>query len=197
MATIESSEQALKQLKEFVQKAEKLGKYPHNTAVGMLAAIKVVEDGLVPEEPITIDYLKGHLEEIFHRQVGRMNLTSQSMQTYISRVRRAFDDFEIYGRDPKALLAWKPKIVQRASRLRSHDSKSESPIGGPADPYLSHAQQSTLSGTANLKTLVWSLRPNLNIQIQLPTDLNVRDVERLNKLLRLEAELSDNEGQAT
>ena len=29
------------------------------------------------------------------------------------------------------------------------------------------------------------------IQIQLPTDLNQRDVERLTKLLRLEAELSE------
>jgi hypothetical protein len=196
MTTTATNQQDLKQLKEFVQKAEKLGKYPHNTSVGMLGAIKVVEDGLVPEEPSTMDYLNDHLEEVFHRQMDRINLTSQSVQTYIARVRRAIGDFESYGRDPKALLAWKPRVVQRASRSRKDDSKPEIPIASPADSYLLHAQQTALSGSANLKNLVWSLRHNLNIMIQLPTDLNVRDVERLNKLLRLEAELSGNEGQA-
>lgn len=41
-----------------------------------------------------------------------------------------------------------------------------------------------------LRILHWSIRPDLVIQIQLPTDLNKNDVDHLKKLLELEVELT-------
>lgn len=41
-----------------------------------------------------------------------------------------------------------------------------------------------------LRILHWSIRPDLVIQIQLPTDLNKDDVDRLMKMLELECELT-------
>ena len=40
-----------------------------------------------------------------------------------------------------------------------------------------------------LNNLVWSLRPDLRIAVQLPNDLTLADVERLNKLLKAELEM--------
>ncbi|MDI6756423.1 MAG: hypothetical protein QME32_00205 [Endomicrobiia bacterium] len=41
----------------------------------------------------------------------------------------------------------------------------------------------------NIRMLVWSLRPDLVIRIELPMDLNRNDITRLKKLIDLEAEL--------
>ena len=40
-----------------------------------------------------------------------------------------------------------------------------------------------------IKTLVWSLRPNMCVSIELPTDCNQEDIDRMKTLLDLEAEL--------
>ena len=42
-----------------------------------------------------------------------------------------------------------------------------------------------------LNSLVWSLRPDLRIVVQLPNDLTLADVERLRKLLDAELEMID------
>jgi len=178
----------IEQLKEFINKAEKLGKYPRNTAVAMLSALKVVEEGLVDDEPADPHYLVEHLEEIFNRQLNRLNLTAGSLQAYITRVRRAISDFQKYGQDPKALHAWKPKIVQRATKGRNGSPQSEESASG--SPGFLTSQIVSSQKNIGLRTLVWSLRPDLSIQIQLPTDLNKDDVARLKKLLDLEVELT-------
>lgn len=180
--------QSIEQLREFINKAEKLGKYPRNTAVAMFSALKVVEEGLVDEEPADPHYLVEHLEEIFNRQLKRLNLTAGSLQAYMTRVRRAIKDFQKYGQDPKALHAWKPKIMQRATKVRNGSPQSEESAPGASGFFGS--QIVTGQKNTGLRTLVWSLRPDLLIQIQLPTDLNEDDVARLKKLLDLEVELT-------
>jgi hypothetical protein len=177
----------IERLREFLSKTEKLGKYPRNTAVAMQSALRVVEEGLLPEEPDSPDYLVEHLEEIFNRQLKKLELSEGSLQAYIGRVRRVINDYQRYGLDPKALLAWKPKIKQRASKGRNGSSQAEEPTPAilPLAPQLISGSTQTA-----LRTLVWSLRPDLSIQIQLPADLNKKDVERLKKLLDLETELT-------
>jgi hypothetical protein len=178
----------IERLKEFLSKAEKLGKYPRNTAVAMQSALRVVEEGLLPEEPGSPEYLIEHLEEIFNRQLQKLELTEGSLQAYIGRVRRVINDYQKYGLDPKALLAWKPKIIQRALKGRNGSLQAEESVLGM--PPLS-SQLAPGSNKAALKTLLWSLRADLSIQIQLPVDLNKKDVERLKKLLDLETELTN------
>lgn len=187
----EERTQTIGQLEEFVKKAEKLGKYPGNTAAGMLSTLKIVADGLIDDEPTDMDYITEHLEEIFHRQLNRLNLSPTSLQTYIARVRRIINDFKTYGQNTKAFHAWKPKLVRRVLKSRNtslqSDQLEDTSIStlGPMGPQISSSSKNT-----GLRTLTWSLRPDLVIQIQLPTDLNKNDVVRLKKLLDLEVELT-------
>jgi len=181
--------QTIERLREFIKKAEKLGKYPRNSATTMVAALNVVEAGLVDDEPDTPEYLTEHLEEIFNRQLQRLNLSEGSLQAYMTRVRRVVNDFQTYGQDPKMLLAWRPKIVQRSTKVRNGSSQIiEDMTRGSQDVLTSKTV--TGSKNTNLRSLVWSLRPDLSIQIQLPSDLNKGDVVRLKKHLDLEAELT-------
>ena len=138
-----------------------------------------------------MEYIKEHINEIFHRQINRLNLSQESILTYIARVRRIISDFQTYGQDTKAFHAWKPTIRQRVVRSRTAPSDqsehlSANSLGLPL-PQLASSPKSI-----NLRTLTWSLRSDLLIQIQLPVDLNKNDVVRLKKLLDLEAELTPN-----
>lgn len=182
--------QVIQKLREFIKKAEKLGKYPRNTAVGLLAAVKVVEEGLLPDEPDDPKYIADHLEEIYNRQINKLNLSAASVETYLGRVKRVLSDYDQYGSDSKAILAWRPRLIQRAPRSRSKDKAA--PAAEPAGQFGTPASPPAATmPNSGLKTLVWSLRPDVNIQIQLPVDINRKDVERLTKLLSLEAELSE------
>ena len=182
--------QVIKNLREFINKAAKLGKYPRNTAVGLFAAVKIVEEGVLADEPDDPKYIAEHLEEIYNRQMNKLNLSSASVETYIDRVKRVLSDYLQYGSDPKAFLAWKPRIVQRAPRFRSKDIPTPS-AEIPTQPGGAESSLPIMHANSKLRTLIWSLRPDVSIQIQLPVDLNQKDVQRLTKLLSLEAELSE------
>lgn len=179
-------------LEEFIKRAERLGKYSNNTASGMYSALKIVVEGVADDEPSDLAYVLEHLEEIFHRQLNKLNLSQASINTYIARVKRIISDFKIYGQDTKAFHAWKPKITRRDIRSRTTTSDQVEDLGATSTGMSSIKDDGNLKNSA-LRTLTWSLRPNLLIQIQLPVDLNVNDVARLKKLLDLEAELTPNE----
>lgn len=179
------------QLEEFVKQAAKLGKYPLNTATGMLSVIKIVAGGLTDDEPGDIPYITEHISEIFHRQINSLNISQGSLLTYIARVRRIINDFQTHGQDTKAFHAWKPKKVQRAFKNRSTPSDRPEDLStnfsGLPLPQLASSPKNI-----NLRIVRWSLRSDLLIEIQLPVDLNKNDVARLKKLLDLEAELTPN-----
>lgn len=179
------------QLKEFINQAKKLGKYSQNTALGKLTALKIVEDGLTDNEPTDMAYINEHLDEIFHRQHNRLNLSQASVLEYISRVRRTISDFQTYGRDAKTFHAWKPKKVQRAFKSRSTPSDQSEDLSANSSG-LPLPQLASNTKNINLRTVRWSLRSDLLVEIQLPVDLNKDDVVRLKKLLDLEAELTPN-----
>lgn len=180
--------QAITKIRDFIEHARKLGKYPRNTAVGALTAVRIVEQGVLPNEPDDLHYISEHLEEIYHRQMDKLSLSSASLETYIGRVKKVLSDYQQHGSDPKAMLAWKPRIVQRGPRTRS----KEDPAGAAQSSSQVVSRPGPFPAPANggLRTLTWSLRPDLDIHIQLPRDLTEKDVERLTKLLKLEAELS-------
>jgi hypothetical protein len=160
----------IQSLDAFVQRAEKLGKYRPGTAAGLRAALQALKAGLTTEEPDTEGYIQDRYEEILHRQVERAELAPNTLQTYLQRVGRVVQEFQLYGKNPKAMLAWTPKKVERTRRYSPASSSKQ------ADP--------------RLRTLAWSLRPDLVIQVQLPADFNAKDRNRLQKLLDLELEVS-------
>lgn len=181
----------INQLKEFIGQAMKLGKYPQNTAVGKLSALKIVEGGLTDNEPTDMVYITEHLDEIFHRQHNNLNLSQASVLAYISRVKRTISDFQIYGQDAKTFHAWKPKKVQRAFKSRTAPSEQSEDLNANSSG-LPLPQLAGSPKNISLRTLTWPLRSDLLIQIQLPVDLNKNDVAYLKKLLDLVVELTPN-----
>jgi len=176
----------LQAVKEFIEKAKKLGKYPRNTAVSRLSALKVVEEGLTGDEPQTPEYILNHVEEIFGRQAHKLNLNDGSLRSYISRVRGALEDFQRYGTAPGAIISWKPFDRPREkTREERTESNNLAKLSG-SDERTSFSPDTG----RNLKIVTWSLRPQLEIQVQLPRDFNLTDLKRLNRLLELEAELT-------
>lgn len=184
--------QLMAQLKDFLKKAQKLGKYPVNTAKSMIRPLHIVERGLSDEEPSDLDYIAEHLEEIFHRQINVLNLSQESLEVYVTRLRRLFNDFKTHGSDTKAFHAWKGKITRRVAKSGATQSNQadECRIPSMASAYT---QIVGSQKNAYLRTLTWALRTDLLIQIQLPSDMNANDVVRLKKLIDLDAELTSSQ----
>ncbi len=181
------NEQGVEQLIDFVEKAARLGKYPANTAGGIVSPLKIVSRGLTPEEPTDLDYISEHIDEIFHRQARILNLTSASLQVYIRRVRRVIRDFKQYGTDPKKFNAWRPAITRRVEKKAATMSNQADERSNASMP---RSQPTDGQTDMWLRTLTWALRKDLLIQIQLPSDLNANDAARLKKLLDLEVEMT-------
>lgn len=188
MITQSTKVETINRLEKFINDAEKFGKYPSNTAGALLSALNIVTNGLTNDEPSDLEYIAEHVEDIFHRQVNKLNLSPKSMQTYMSRVRKIIRDFKTYGQDSKAMHAWKPKRISI--------SRTAPATGQPEDSgnSTSSGVVAIVSGTktTGLKTLLWSLSRGRFMQIQLPMDLDTNDVERIKKLLDLEAEVAQN-----
>src|SRR5438552_218483 len=88
-------------LNGFIDRAEKLGKYPANSAGALRSTVKLVGSLLTDEEPSTLDYLREHIEEIVARSTQH---SAQSIHTYIGRAKRVMEDFQAYGSAPSTIL---------------------------------------------------------------------------------------------
>ena len=63
-------------LNGFIDRAEKLGKYPANSAGALRSTVKLVGSLLTDEEPSTLDYLREHIEEFIERYYNQKRLHS-------------------------------------------------------------------------------------------------------------------------
>jgi hypothetical protein len=175
-------------LKGFIEKAVKLGKYPSNTAAGYFAAIKTAERALLEDEPKSIDYLVDHVQELFVRQ-NDLQLSPQSIPVYIGRIKKVCADFRTYGTDATAIYRWNRTARKRTSKS-SETKEEKSPI---AENHNS-VNQSENGFTQHLQTIndiklnlvSWRLRPGVVIRIELPEDLNDKDVKKIKALLDVE-----------
>ncbi len=175
-------------LKVFIEKAVKLGKYPTNTAAGYFAAIKTAERALLEEEPKTIDYLVDHVQELFVRQ-NDLQLSHQSIPVYIGRIKKVCADFKSYGTDATAIYRWNRTIRKRSSK--NSEAKEEKPSAAENTSSVNQndngfVQNSQSIGDVKLNLVSWRLRPGVVIRIELPEDLNDKDVKKIKALLDVE-----------
>lgn len=157
--------ESIREVLDFVGKAERLGKYRPNTAAGLRAALRAMASSITTEDPDSLEHLRRNAEDILHRQVQRAGMAAHTFQTYAQRLQRVLGDFVAYGQDARQLVNWKPR---HRDRRPTQDSGRQ---GG------------------RVRTLAWSLRPDLVIEIELPLDFNAKDRTRLNQLLDLELKL--------
>lgn len=173
-------------LKSFIEKATKLGKYPANTATGYLTAVKTVERALLDDEPKTLEYLLGHIEELFVRQ--DLKLSPQSLPVYMNRIKTVCNDYSKYGTDGTSIYKWTRATRVRSTKVKEDKTTSQTNEVSSAQPKEDDFGQvinNNNSGT-RVSVLSWRLRPGLITRIELPEDLNEQDVEKLKALLDIE-----------
>ena len=173
---------------EFVTKAGKLSKYPANSANAIVSAIRTAEKGLTQDEPVTIDYFVEHLAELFGRQPD-LALSQESVNVYMTRIKRGINDFKEYGTSPGAIYKWTPKERKVKMIREKNGTEKNSQNNGyeekPANPYEPIRE---VSGT-KLNLLLWRIRPGVVIKIELPEDLNEGDVRKIKGYLDLELDM--------
>lgn len=159
-------------LQAFVERAEKMGKYPPNSAGVLKSTIKTAASLITDEEPREIGYLRDHAAEIFARSTTH---SSASMQSYIGRLKRLIEDFESYGSPPSAMLNWKtvPRVATRRPRRGGANQSSGEVVVGSADPVV-----------ANTNVLSLALREGVKVRLELPPDLSSEEAERICALVK-------------
>src|SRR5260221_2276198 len=167
-------------LKAFIEKAVKLGKYPVNTGAGYSAALKMAERALLDDEPKTVDYMLGHLEELFVRK--NIKLSPQSIPTYVGRIKTVCSDYKTYGVDGSAIYNWSRK--KRSTKVKGPKEVTVKP-DQPQDQNGFESGQPNQQGI-KLNLVSWRLRAGLMIRIELPEDLNEQDVNKIKALLDVE-----------
>jgi hypothetical protein len=180
---------------DFTSKAIKLGKYNTNTGGGILQALRAVEKGFQPDEPKDIDYLGGHMEELFLRQ--NLSLSPQSLAVYIGRLKKVIDDYKKFGLDARAIYSWAPKTRTKKPTLKTLKKANgitefdEDSINEAVPVIPSNINEPIIKevGGVKLNVVTWRLRPGVLVKIELPEDLTKADVERIKKLLDLEIEV--------
>lgn len=108
----------IKDLFEFIDRAERNRKYLPNTANNYRTPLKIIEGELSDEERSSVDLIKEHLDQILHFVYSKNpdKWSASSIEEYKRRLRRLIVDFEIYGNDPAKLASWSKPIVTRKSK---------------------------------------------------------------------------------
>jgi len=188
METKKTNELTIEGLRTFVDKAVKLGKYPANTAAGYLAAIKTAERALIEDEPKTLEYLLGHIAELFVRQ-NDLGLSPQSIPVYIGRIKSVSSDYKTYGADGTAIYRWNRTIRKRKEKVpeQKEVKTNGSEIANQGEIETTFGRTSGAADTVHKLNIVsWRLRPGIVIRIELPEDLNDQDVKKIKALLDVE-----------
>lgn len=96
-----------KDLKEFIQSAEKSRKYLPVTVSNLKAPLRLLDTELTEEEKNSVDLIKQHLDEIFNLIFSKTdNLSADSIIVYKRRIHNLISDYEKYGDDPAKMAAW-------------------------------------------------------------------------------------------
>jgi hypothetical protein len=134
----------VKELYEFIDRAEKSRKYPPATAQSLKAALRLFEAELNEDERNSVDLFKKNLEQIYHLVTVKngKTMSSNSLVTYKSRVNKVLNHFEKYGVDPTKMVNWNPTVITRKSKKKTAASidteeKSSSSAGiGSNDNFI-------------------------------------------------------------
>lgn len=173
----------IKDIYEFIDRAERSRKYPTSTAQGLKAAIKLFESELNEEEKGSIDTIRQNLDQIYQSVFNKnKNFTAASLATYKSRVVKVINDYEKYGIDATKMSNWVPKVVNRVKRTTSATNKTGD---GPATPSPIQPENDGLSVAvpANMHKIELALRPDAKFIIVVPRDLKEAEVTTLKSIL--------------
>jgi len=126
----------IKDLYDFIERAEKNRKYVPNTALGLKAALRLFDAEANNEELGSIDKFKENIEQIYHGvSLKNKNMAASSLATYKARVLKVIQDYEKYGADPTKINTWVVKVRSVAkkqkenislAKTRTHEAEKQS-----------------------------------------------------------------------
>ena len=198
---------SVKELKEFIDYAEKNRKYASETAKGRRAALKLFEDELNDDEKSSIDLVEERFDRIYQSvfQKNKQNITTSSLETYKGRVRSLIREFKKFGSDPAAFNAWDMTRSRTKGSLDSESTKTKDHSGNKqASKRASDIIEAEVLGDVRgdgMNNNMFSINKMLQIdddmleypfaftngvaKLQLPKNINQRDAKRLSDFVGL------------
>ncbi len=173
----------VRDLYDFIDRAENDRKYAPNTALGRKTALLLYEKYLNEEEKSSVEILKDRLDRISQIVDSKnKNFKSTTLLVYKKRVKNLLEDFNNYGKSSSTMATWKAKANSSKTSTKKHilkihdkvniDDKVEIPELQPAPSFIN-----------NLHDLNVQLRPDLRLSIPLPYDLTRLEANRLKLLI--------------
>lgn len=170
---------SIKDLNDFIDKAERSRKYPTSTAQGLKAAVKLFDTELNDEERSSLELFEQNIDQIYQNVFNKnKNLTVSSLATYKSRVMKAISDYKKYGIDATKMSNWQPKVVTRTKR--SDPKRDEAPAANDAPAGLQNNELVVPDGMTKLEL---ALRPDMKFVLIVPHDLRVSEVNTIKSIL--------------
>lgn len=119
------SNDVVKALISFINRAEKNRKYAEGTAIGRRAAINLYAPQLNAEERNSLDLFYKNFEtisqEVFLKNRDKMK--DASLLTYQRRAKQTLDEFKQYGKDPSTMMSWVPNRRMRIIGKQKNTSR--------------------------------------------------------------------------
>jgi hypothetical protein len=174
----------IKQLFDFIEKAQKSRKYLPNTATSYRSPLRLIEPELTDEEKESIDLFKKNLDQIFNTLYNKNgSLSAASLEVYKRRVRSLISDYEKYGKDPSAMANWNRPIVTRKlkDKPEKKESKTEESVSGEIE---------NLDTNVSTQTAIVTLT-NGKAKIVVPSELTEIDVKKLKAQINVLANIYD------
>lgn len=184
---------SFKDLRDFVDLAEKNRKYAKGTAQGRRVALKMFEPELNEDESKSLDLFEQRFDSIYKSvfQKNKTKISTTSWETYRKRIRALIKDYKLYGIDPGAFNAWdstrkveprKKKAPQMPSG-RSYKNFIEAEVVNNDEDISEQAIQQIISDKAifnsELNKVEVFIRPGFRVSLVLPVDLKQAEANRL------------------
>ena len=174
----------IKDIYEFIDRAERSRKYPTSTAQGLKAAVKLFESELNDEEKASVDTIKQNLDQIYQSVFNKnKNFTAASLATYKSRIVKVINDYEKYGSDATKMSNWTPKVINRVKRATTSVTNRVSDEPGLPNPVQPENDGLSVTVPANMHKIELALRPDAKFIIIVPRDLREAEVATLKAIL--------------
>jgi hypothetical protein len=170
---------SIKDLYDFIERAERSRKYPTSTAQGLKAAINIFNAELNDDEKGSLDIFKQNIDQIYQSVFNKnKSLTASSLATYKSRALKTISDYEKYGTDATKMSNWSPKVQTRVK----HTDKQSMPTS--AHDSSDAGQPEVLPIVSRgMHKLELALRPDVKFILIVPYDLRNNEVETIHAIL--------------
>lgn len=150
-------------LKQWINQMGSRGVIPSSVRNNWISAVESLSTALGEDEPKTVTFLRGQVEEIGRRWINIKKAKPDTGQTYVKRVKTALEEYAAYRQDP---LKYKPKVNKtapsKAPQAGKADEKKSSatPEGRPVPQQIPLAADMRTFPVGPGKTFLYALPPD-------------------------------------